>query len=163
MALRWCSVSLSAQISPSLVQGTGIESAQRTHHSRATPWHFVTLCAKLAMRSVAGGDSRIRLERLAPYIESRISAFIRAITPGTFLSKMSILFTQIFTRAVIATTKTPVSGWGGGAVMPEKKRIEPISKDNPGWKKCGGKSLRTKNIRSATPRGFAKAWKEANS
>ena len=52
---------------------------------------------------------------------------------------------------------------GGGAVMPEKKRIEPISKDNPGWKKCGGKSLRTKNIRSATPRGFAKAWKEANS
>lgn len=52
---------------------------------------------------------------------------------------------------------------GCGAVMPEKKRIEPISKDNPGWKKCGGKSLRTKNIRSATPRGFAKAWKEANS
>jgi len=52
---------------------------------------------------------------------------------------------------------------GGEAVMPEKKRIEPISKDNPGWKKCGGKSLRTKNIRSATPRGFAKAWKDANS
>lgn len=31
----------------------------------------------------------------------------------------------------------------------------PIKQDNPGWKHCGGKSLRTKNIRSATPRGFA--------
>ena len=51
---------------------------------------------------------------------------------------------------------------GGGAVMPDKKRIEPLYKDNPGWKKCGGKSLRTKNIRSATPRAFAKAWFVAN-
>lgn len=52
---------------------------------------------------------------------------------------------------------------GNGAEMPIKRRIEPEHKDNPGWKKCGGKSLRTKNIRSATPRGFAKAWKDANS
>ena len=35
-------------------------------------------------------------------------------------------------------------------------------KNNPGWKKCGGKSTRTKNIRSATPRGFAQAVFEAN-
>jgi len=46
---------------------------------------------------------------------------------------------------------------GNGYRFPEKKRIDPISKDNPGWKFCGGKSLRTKNIRSATPRGFALA------
>ena len=51
---------------------------------------------------------------------------------------------------------------GNGFVEPERKRIEPASKDNPGWKKCGGKSTRTKNIRSATPRGFALAVFEAN-
>ena len=52
---------------------------------------------------------------------------------------------------------------GNGFKEPEKKRIEPLYKDNPGWKKCGGKSLKTKNIRSATPRGFAKAVFVANS
>ena len=46
---------------------------------------------------------------------------------------------------------------------PVKRRLEPISKDNPGWLYCGGKSKRTKNIRSATPRGFARAVFEANS
>ena len=51
---------------------------------------------------------------------------------------------------------------GGGFVAPEKKYIEPLEKDNPGWKKCGGKSLKTKNIRSATPRGFAQSVFEAN-
>lgn len=58
--------------------------------------------------------------------------------------------------------KTTCIWMGGGAEMPIKQRIEPEHKDNPGWRKCGGKSLRTKNIRSATPRGFAKAWMEAN-
>ncbi|WP_114729228.1 Dcm methylase [Vibrio cholerae] len=51
---------------------------------------------------------------------------------------------------------------GNGFVEPEKRKIEPLFKDNPGWKKCGGKSVRTKNIRSATPRGFAKAVFEFN-
>lgn len=51
---------------------------------------------------------------------------------------------------------------GNGFVEPVKKRIEPLHKDNPGWRKCGGKSVRTKNIRSATPRGFAAAVFEAN-
>lgn len=51
---------------------------------------------------------------------------------------------------------------GNGFVEPGKKRIEPAQKENPGWKKLGGKSLKTKNIRSATPRGFAKAVFEAN-
>ncbi len=45
---------------------------------------------------------------------------------------------------------------GGGFKMPDKKPVESI-KDYPGWTKLGGKSLRTKNIRSATPRGFAQA------
>lgn len=51
---------------------------------------------------------------------------------------------------------------GNGFKMPKHKRIEPFEKENPGWKKCGGKSLKTKNIRSATPRGFAKAVFIAN-
>ncbi len=51
---------------------------------------------------------------------------------------------------------------GNGFISPEFKRIEPFEKDNPGWKRCGGKSLKTKNIRSATPRGFAQAVFESN-
>lgn len=45
---------------------------------------------------------------------------------------------------------------------PERKPVQPLHKDNPGWKKCGGKSTRTKNIRSATPRGWVQAAFEAN-
>lgn len=51
---------------------------------------------------------------------------------------------------------------GNGFKEPKKKRVEPLFKDNPGWKLCGGKSIKTKNIRSATPRGFAHAVKIAN-
>lgn len=51
---------------------------------------------------------------------------------------------------------------GNGFVIPEKRHMAAISKDNPGWKKCGGKSQRTKNIRSATPRGFANAVFQSN-
>ena len=46
---------------------------------------------------------------------------------------------------------------GNGFKKPKFKRLEPFEKQNPGWKKCGGKSLKTKNIRSATPRGFSQA------
>ena len=46
---------------------------------------------------------------------------------------------------------------GNGFVLPAKKPIEVATKPYPGWVKLGGKSLRTKNIRSATPRGFAQA------
>ena len=53
--------------------------------------------------------------------------------------------------------------WSGpGYQEPERRPIPPLHKDNPGWKKCGGKSTRTKNIRSATPRGFRQANFEAN-
>lgn len=44
----------------------------------------------------------------------------------------------------------------------ELKPMTPLSKDNPGWKKLGGKSLKTKNARSITPLGFAYAFYQAN-
>lgn len=46
--------------------------------------------------------------------------------------------------------------------IPEKKYLEPISKDNPGWKQYGGKSIKTKNARSVTPLGFSYAFYQAN-
>lgn len=50
---------------------------------------------------------------------------------------------------------------GGNFNMPAHKPVNGV-KHNPGWKHCGGKSLRTKNIRSCTPRGFAQAVFDAN-
>lgn len=52
--------------------------------------------------------------------------------------------------------------FGNGFVAPEKKPLKPLHKDNPGWKLCGGKSLKTKNIRSCTPRSLAVSVYEAN-
>lgn len=46
--------------------------------------------------------------------------------------------------------------------FPELKPVEPVGSDYPGWKKLGGKSERTKEIRSLTPEGFARAIFEAN-
>jgi hypothetical protein len=52
---------------------------------------------------------------------------------------------------------------GGGFVMPEPKPVDCESfGSSRQHRKLGGKSLRTKNIRSATPRGFARAVFEAN-
>jgi hypothetical protein len=51
---------------------------------------------------------------------------------------------------------------GNGFVMPEPKALSVHLTDNPGWSKLGGKSARTKYIRSLTPRGFAQAIYEAN-
>lgn len=45
---------------------------------------------------------------------------------------------------------------------PIKKRVEPIFKENPGFKLYGGKSERTKELRSVTPMGFCYAFYEAN-
>ena len=53
--------------------------------------------------------------------------------------------------------------WSGNSfVMPEKKPVEVEPGYSNQHKKLGGKSLKTKNIRSATPRGFALAVFEAN-
>lgn len=44
----------------------------------------------------------------------------------------------------------------------EPKPWPPIEKDNPGWKKYGGSSLRTKNARSVSPLGYCYAFYESN-
>lgn len=46
---------------------------------------------------------------------------------------------------------------GNGFVIPEKSAVTPPEGFSSQYKLLGGKSLKTKNIRSATPRGFAKA------
>lgn len=51
---------------------------------------------------------------------------------------------------------------GGGFVMPDQKPVECPEGYSTQHKKLGGKSQKTKNIRSATPRGFAIAVKQAN-
>lgn len=51
---------------------------------------------------------------------------------------------------------------GGGFVMPDKQPVNVDLGYSNQHKKLGGKSDRTKNIRSATPRGFAKAVFLAN-
>ena len=51
---------------------------------------------------------------------------------------------------------------GNGFKMPMAVPVTP-QKDNPGWAKLGGKSARTKKIRSETPRGFAIAVQTVNS
>lgn len=45
---------------------------------------------------------------------------------------------------------------------PELRRLEPLQVENPGWKTLGGKSERTKELRSITPLGFAYAFYHAN-
>jgi len=52
---------------------------------------------------------------------------------------------------------------GGGFILPRKTHSSgPVGVQNPGHMKLGGKSARTKYIRSLTPRGFARAVYEAN-
>jgi hypothetical protein len=51
---------------------------------------------------------------------------------------------------------------GGGFVMPERQPVPCGPEFSQQYKKLGGKSLKTKNIRSATPRGFAAATFEAH-
>ena len=51
---------------------------------------------------------------------------------------------------------------GNGFRMPPPLRMTPEHKDNPGWAKLGGKSERTKHLRSLTPRGISMAFFVAN-
>ena len=55
---------------------------------------------------------------------------------------------------------------GGGFVMPTPDPVDPEAYHGNGYStqamKLGGKSMKTKNIRSATPRGFARAVCKAN-
>lgn len=50
----------------------------------------------------------------------------------------------------------------GNFIAPGKNRIEPVWKENPGWRLYGGKSERTKELRSVDPIGFCKAFYEFN-
>jgi hypothetical protein len=68
-----------------------------------------------------------------------------------------------------AYPKTTCIWSGNGLKWPERRPVEQtciVSKNGKKWSKqqanLGGKSLRTKQIRSATPRGFARAIFEAN-
>lgn len=72
-----------------------------------------------------------------------------------------------------AYTKRTCLWTGGGFNMPPAKRVDPVTcsytkadgkvtKGSPMFGKLGGKSAKTKNIRSATPRGFARAVFLAN-
>jgi hypothetical protein len=45
---------------------------------------------------------------------------------------------------------------------PEQMALPAMHKENPGWAKLGGKSERTKELRSITPMGFAYAFYQAN-
>ena len=60
-----------------------------------------------------------------------------------------------------AYTKKTCLWTGNGFVMPAPRPVE-VSDTNHIHNALGGKSARTKNIRSATPRGFARAVFEAN-
>jgi hypothetical protein len=52
---------------------------------------------------------------------------------------------------------------GNGFIMPDKREVMCHSYgSSTQHRKLGGKSMKTKNIRSATPRGFAQAVMEAN-
>lgn len=44
----------------------------------------------------------------------------------------------------------------------QAKRVNPVWKDNPGFRLYGGKSERTKELRSIDPRGYCLAFYEAN-
>ena len=63
--------------------------------------------------------------------------------------------------ALDAYTKKTCLWAGNGFVMPEKKPVPHIGKFW-GWAYLGGKSAKTKQLRSLTPRGFAAAVYEAN-
>ena len=61
-----------------------------------------------------------------------------------------------------AYRKRTGSWLGNGAVRPTMRPVLPESLNNPGWEKLGGKSARTKYLRSLTPRGWAEAFFLAN-
>jgi len=50
----------------------------------------------------------------------------------------------------------------GKFLKPYKFGLPPLEKDYPGYKNLGGKSIRTKNLRSITPLGFSYAFYDRN-
>lgn len=73
--------------------------------------------------------------------------------------------TDIEADLILATnTYTKKTGLWGNFTMPEPKPVEQVKGAPQGsvLQRFGGKSIETKNKRSATPMGFAKAFFEAN-
>ena len=67
------------------------------------------------------------------------------------------------TLQTVTPTLRRLALWtGNGFVMPPKVPVEPETGHSRQHLKLGGKSAKTKNIRSATPRGFAIAVMAAN-
>lgn len=66
--------------------------------------------------------------------------------------------------AMDAYTKKTCLWTGGGFIMPPKKEVKPekVCEQGSWLQKLGGKSAKTKSLRSATPMGFARAVFEAN-
>lgn len=60
-----------------------------------------------------------------------------------------------------AYTKATNIWCGNGFIIPQKKPVTGLTY-YPGWEKLGGKSAKTKRIRSASPRGFFEAVFQAN-
>lgn len=56
-----------------------------------------------------------------------------------------------------AYPKTTCLWSGNGFIMPQRRPVQCTKEYSTQYLKLGGKSTKTKNIRSATPRGFAKA------
>ncbi|UGO51904.1 putative methylase [Klebsiella phage vB_KaeS_Diencephalon] len=70
-------------------------------------------------------------------------------------------YPEFYPNSDAYTKKTGI--WcGNGFVMPEKKPVEPVPGDFNKVTRQGGKSKNVKNVRSATPPGFARAVFEAN-
>lgn len=61
-----------------------------------------------------------------------------------------------------AYTKKTCIWCGNGFVMPPKNPVKEYENWFWGWKSLGGKGQKTKQLRSLTPRGFARAVFEAN-
>lgn len=79
---------------------------------------------------------------------------------GGYLSGYEQQFHPRMPRFDAYTKKTAI--WcGNGMEMPEKRPVPHIGMFW-GWAYLGGKSAKTKQLRSLTPRGFAKAIYEAN-
>ena len=94
---------------------------------------------------------------LTPADLARLRA-LRARAPGSYFSPDEVTFV----RETNAYTKRTML-WGR-FTCPEQRRVEPVKTTVQGsWLQAlGGKSARTKELRSLTPMGFARAFYEAN-
>ena len=170
--VKWALVRRGMACRPSLV----VSFAPCTDLSVAGARHFA---AKLA----ANPDCQYRAVRMARvaelfgcpyYVENPVSVLStmwrkpdQIVHPCDFAGYLSLEegphpeFPQVIPERDRYRKKTCL--WiGHGAPTLTLASMEPLEEDNPGWAKLGGKSARTKYIRSLTPRGMAMAIYWAN-